>query len=151
MTLSRVIASVCGLGRFPWAPGTLTSIVAALAAAPMLDVSPWLLLAAALMATLLGVWAIDATGVAARDPTWIVIDEVAGQWITLLALPRATLPAFAAGVVLFRALDVAKPGPIGWADRQTGAVAVMGDDVIAGMIGAAVLLGFRLAWPGALD
>ena len=40
---------------------------------------------------------------------------------------------------LFRLLDIAKPGPIGWADRQHNAIGVMADDVIAGLIGAAIL------------
>ena len=75
----------------------------------------------------------------------MVIDEVAGQWIILLALPRPSLPWLAAGFVLFRLLDIAKPGPVGRADRRHGAVWVMADDVIAGLIGAAMLLGVRMA------
>jgi phosphatidylglycerophosphatase A len=41
--------------------------------------------------------------------------------------------------VLFRVFDIAKPGPVGWADRRGGAWGVMGDDLIAGALAAAVL------------
>ncbi|WP_421991211.1 phosphatidylglycerophosphatase A [Roseococcus sp.] len=70
----------------------------------------------------------------------------AGSWWTRragqsLALAAATgwvgvLLAFA----LFRAFDILKPGPVGWADRQKGPFGVMADDVIAGAMAAAVLL-----------
>jgi phosphatidylglycerophosphatase A len=49
---------------------------------------------------------------------------------------------------LFRLLDITKPGPIGWADRQNSPGGIMGDDVIAGVIGA-ILLRLLLLWhPG---
>ncbi|MDB5379409.1 MAG: phosphatidylglycerophosphatase, partial [Rubritepida sp.] len=41
---------------------------------------------------------------------------------------------------LFRAFDILKPGPVGWADRQKGPFGVMADDVIAGALAAVVLL-----------
>ena len=49
----------------------------------------------------------------------------------------ASLAALA--FALFRLLDIFKPGPIGWVDRKDGAIAVMADDVVAGLIAAAVL------------
>ena len=94
--------------------------------------------AAAVLATLGGVLAIRAAE-AADDPGWVVIDEVAGQWIALLGLRHVSLGGLVAAFVLFRLLDIAKPGPIGWADRQHNAIGVMADDVIAGLIGAAIL------------
>jgi phosphatidylglycerophosphatase A len=149
--LPRLIAGAFGLGRFPWAPGTLASLVAVLLGAGLLHLSPWLLAVAAVAATLAGIWAIGAADAGADDPGWVVIDEVAGQWLTLLALPRPTLPGLIVAFLLFRLLDIAKPGPIGWADRRTGPLAVMGDDVIAGVSGAVLLLAARTIWPGLLD
>ncbi len=146
-----MIAGVFGIGRFPWAPGTLASFVAVVAGAGLLHFSPWLLAAAAIVATVAGLWAIAATGAGAADPGWVVIDEVAGQWLTMLALPRPTLPGLLAAFLLFRLLDIAKPGPIGWADRRHDAIGVMADDVIAGLIGAGILLVVRAILPGALD
>jgi phosphatidylglycerophosphatase A len=149
--MAEMIAGVFGIGRFPWAPGTLASFVAVVAGAGLLHFSPWLLAAAAIVATVAGLWAIAATGAGAADPGWVVIDEVAGQWLTMLALPRPTLPGLLAAFLLFRLLDIAKPGPIGWADRRHDAIGVMADDVIAGLIGAGILLVVRAILPGALD
>ena len=150
MSLPHHIAGGFGIGRFPWAPGTLASLAALLVGAALLAASPWLLAVAAAVATFGGIWAIAAARAGEDDPGWVVIDEVAGQWLTLLALPRPTLPGLIAAFALFRLLDILKPGPIGWADKRSGALAVMGDDVIAGVIGAAVLLAVRWVWPGVL-
>ncbi|HVB67502.1 MAG TPA: phosphatidylglycerophosphatase A, partial [Acetobacteraceae bacterium] len=82
------------------------------------------------------------------DPGFVVIDEVAGQWVALLGLARPGVWGLLAGFALFRLLDVTKPGPVGWADRQGGAWGVMGDDLIAGAVVAVVLWGVRMGWPG---
>jgi phosphatidylglycerophosphatase A len=44
-------------------------------------------------------------------------------------------------------LDITKPGPIGWADRQSGAAGIMADDVIAGAITAGILWALGSRWP----
>lgn len=126
----------------PLAEGTAAAAVATLAGALLLALSPWALAAGAALATALGVWAIGACAVG-DDPGWVVIDEIAGQWIALLAVPRPAALWLVAAFVLFRALDIIKPGPIGWADRRRGPVWVMADDVIAGAIAAALLLAAR--------
>jgi phosphatidylglycerophosphatase A len=149
LNLARLVSGGFGLGRAPAAPGTVASLAAAVLGAGLLWLSPWLLAAAALAATVGGIAAIRAAE-AGDDPGWVVIDEVAGQWLTLLALPSPSLRGVAAGFLLFRVLDIAKPGPIGWADRRAGPLAVMADDVIAGLIGAALLYCARRAWPGLL-
>jgi phosphatidylglycerophosphatase A len=68
----------------------------------------------------------------------VVVDEAAGQSLALAAASGwlGVVLAFA----LFRLFDVAKPGPVGWADRQPGPLGVMGDDLIAGALAAAALL-----------
>jgi phosphatidylglycerophosphatase A len=81
------------------------------------------------------------------DPGWVVIDEFAGQWITLLALARPTVPGLIAAFLLFRLFDITKLGPVGWADRQHGAFGIMADDVIAGIIAAVLLGALRLLRP----
>jgi phosphatidylglycerophosphatase A len=151
MNFPRLIAGGFGLGRLPGAPGTWASAAALIAGAGLLDISPWLLALAAAAASAGGVWAIAAARAGEDDPGWVVIDEVAGQWITMLALPRAAPLGLILALLLFRLLDVAKPGPIGWADRHAGALAVMGDDVIAGSVGALLLLALRAAMPSLLD
>lgn len=153
--LARLIVGFFGVGRVPWAPGTAGSLAAVVLGGVLLSWSPAALPAAAVAAVLVGICAIAAAQLDG-DPGWVVIDEVAGQWIALLPLSHpgwrwSGWPGLLAGFALFRLLDIAKPGPVGWADRRHGTVAVMADDVIAGLLAAAVLwLADRLL-PGVLD
>ena len=146
MTLPRFIAAGFGTGYAPVAAGTVASAAAVLSGAALLQVSPLLLVVAALLATAGGYVAVRRAGVEG-DPGWVVIDEFAGQWITLLALVRPTIPGLIAGFLLFRLFDITKPGPVGWADRQHGAFGIMADDVIAGIIAAMLLVAIRLLSP----
>jgi phosphatidylglycerophosphatase A len=134
----------------PRAPGTAAAFFAVLAGAGLLALSPALLALAAVLAAWAGARAIAACG-AQDDPGWVVIDEIAGQWVAMLALPRPSPAGLAAAFVLFRLFDIAKPGPIGWADRQRGPWSVMGDDLMAGAIVALLLLIARALWPNALN
>lgn len=69
------------------------------------------------------------------DPA-IVLDEMAGVWLTLACLPSDAL-AMAAGFLLFRLFDILKPWPVSWADhRVQGGFGVMLDDIIAGVLAA---------------
>ena len=140
--LGRLVASGFGCGFAPVAPGTVGSAVALAVGAGLMQVSPYALPAAALLACLAGIWAI-AVADGAGDPGWIVIDEFVGQWIAMLALPQASAIGLAASFALFRLFDIAKPGPVGWADRRKSAWGVMADDVIAGVLAALVLVAAR--------
>jgi phosphatidylglycerophosphatase A len=146
MRLARFIAAGFGSGYAPLAAGTVASAAAVVVGALCLLLSPWLLAAAALLATIGGYLAIRRAAIDG-DPGWVVIDEFAGQWITLLALARPTTSGLIAGFILFRLFDITKLGPVGWADRRHGAFGIMADDVIAGMIAAALLITVRLSWP----
>jgi phosphatidylglycerophosphatase A len=150
-TAARVIASLCGLGFFPFAPGTLASLGAvASGALIMLRGNPAALPEAVLAVCVLGLLAIEYSGSAAADPGWIVIDELAGQWLAMATLNHASPAGLAVAFVLFRLLDIAKPGPIGWADRRHNAAGVMGDDLVAGALVAALIWGVQLLWPALL-
>ena len=149
MRLARLIASGCGCGLVPVAPGTIGSAVALVTGALLMQLPPFALPMAVLIATLGGYWAIRATA-ADDDPGWVVIDEFAGQWLALVGLARASLIGLLAAFIVFRLLDIAKPGPIGWADRQVGAAGVMADDVIAGAIAAGILWAINARWPALL-
>ncbi|MGC8477940.1 MAG: phosphatidylglycerophosphatase A family protein [Acetobacteraceae bacterium] len=138
--MNRLIAEGFGLGRAPVAPGTVASAVALLLGAGLLRLPPPVLWAAILLAGLGGVAAIRGAGITG-DPGSVVIDEVAGQWVALLGVPRpAGWGWLVAAFVLFRAFDILKPGPVGWADRRAGSCGVMGDDVIAGALAALLLV-----------
>ena len=72
---------------------------------------------------------------------------MSGQLLAACGLARATLPGLLGAFLIFRLLDITKPGPIGWADRQGGAPGIMGDDLIAGVIAAGILWALRSSWP----
>jgi phosphatidylglycerophosphatase A len=101
--------------------------------------------------TLAGFWAARAVlRDDTEDPGWFVADEGAGMLLVLAAMPAATLHGVALAFVLFRLLDIAKPWPVSWADRQAGAVGVMLDDLVAGAMAAAIILLLHAALPGVL-
>jgi phosphatidylglycerophosphatase A len=109
-----------------------------------------MLLLGTIAATMAGYAAIRATlsdAEADADPGWIVIDEIAGQMLTLATLHRITPLGVLLAFGLFRLFDVLKPGPVGWADRQGGAAGIMADDIIAGALAALVLLAVQAAIP----
>jgi phosphatidylglycerophosphatase A len=146
MRLARFIAAGGGTGYAPFAAGTVASAAAVATGTGLAMLSPWALAAAALAATVGGYLAVKHAAIKG-DPGWVVIDEFAGQWITLLALPRPAIPGLVAAFILFRVLDITKLGPIGWADRQHGAFGIMADDVIAGIIAAVLLFVAGTLWP----
>lgn len=140
------VATWFGAGLLPKIPGTWGSI----AALPFAWViaEAWggrgLLIAAA-AATVAGIWAAgvfcDRSG--DNDPQTVVIDEVAGQWLTLSA-GALTFGDFVLGFLLFRLFDIWKPWPANWADRNLhGGWGVMLDDVAAGGYAAICLLVIR--------
>lgn len=151
--MTRWIATFLGTGYLRPAPGTWGS-AAALPVAWALHLAggPALLILASLGAFALGWWATAAEirGKDDHDPSEIVIDEVAGQWIALwpvsigaaaMGAPITALwPGWVAAFVLFRLFDIWKPGPIGWADRRGDALGVMLDDGIAGLFAALAVL-----------
>ncbi|MCU0452647.1 MAG: phosphatidylglycerophosphatase A [Bacteroidetes bacterium] len=72
------------------------------------------------------------------DPAEVTVDEVVGQWITVLFLPFS-LPLLVAGFFLFRIFDIIKPYPARAFDRRRGGWPIMLDDVVAGIYANLVL------------
>ena len=120
---------------------------------------PELLIASLAAVTIGGFWSLAGTLEDSRDdPPWVVIDEVAGQLLALLPvslwLEQAAMANTAhmiagwlAGVLLFRVFDIWKPWIVGRADRISGPVGIMLDDLLAGALAAVVLAGGGgLAW-----
>ena len=145
---AKLVATGLGSGYSPVAPGTAGSLVGLLLFLPLAGRALWIQLAAVVAVTILGVLAGGrlATMLGAKDPGVVVIDEVAGQWITLLALPMTPVIAVA-GFLLFRAMDIRKPWPARALERLPGGLGIMADDVAAGIY-AHLLLRLGLAvWP----
>ena len=138
MSMGHWIASGGGIGHARFIPGTFAALIAMVTGAAALWISPRFLIGLAIAASLIGLWAVHATGERSDQP-WIVVDEFAGMWIALLGLHRLSLTGLIAAFLLFRLLNVLKPGPVGWADRKDGAVSIMADDLMAGLLAAALL------------
>lgn len=165
--MRRLVLSFFGAGYLRPAPGTWGSL-AALPAAWVIHViaGPWALafLAAALYVVGTSLTAAETSGAQDHDPSWIVIDEVVGQWIALLPVAfgasRAGLdmtrlwPGLVAAFLFFRLFDIWKPWLVGKADRRGDATGVMLDDVWAGLFAAicvSVLAALAHAVPGLLS
>ncbi len=145
------MAAVGPCGFVPVAPGTVGSL-AGLLLVWLLRANGWAWVEPVLLALVLavGVWASRATETAYQrtDPGVIVIDEVAGMLVTLLAVPVGVGGALLA-FGLFRAFDILKPFPARHAERLPGGWGVMADDVVAGIY-AQLILRVALAFGGAL-
>jgi phosphatidylglycerophosphatase A len=105
-------------------------------------------IAMALLVTLVGIPAATrvARASAAKDPQFVVIDEVAGQLIALIAVPLGW-KTFLAGLTLFRAFDIVKPPPVRQLEKLPEGTGIVLDDVAAGiyaLIGMHLLLHFGL-------
>lgn len=151
--MSRLFATVFGIGTLRPAPGTWGSAAAVALAWPIHALGGFPALAAAtLIVFALGWWAVaEATrGAEDHDPSEIIIDEVVGQWVALWPLSAGLWaagiggwvfpwPGWVLGFALFRLFDIWKPGPVGWADRHHSALGTMLDDVIAGLMAALVV------------
>jgi len=137
-----LIATGAGCGLFPVAPGTVGSLLGAVIwwfAFAELDLPIRALAACAAFA--LATLAVQRlqTRKAVGDSPAIVVDEIVGIWFALLAAPKS--PSWViAGFLLFRLLDIAKPWPISWADRNLkGGLGTMLDDLMAGVATTGVL------------
>jgi phosphatidylglycerophosphatase A len=143
--LKKSISFICTLGPIgylPVAPGT----GGALAAIPLgwflAAFSKYILVAALLLLSISSVWIVSAYLKMSRDsdPKEVVIDEFVGCLVAIGFVPRTVLWVLAAFVV-FRIFDIFKPWPVGWIDRYIkNALGVVGDDVVAGIMGGLLLL-----------
>jgi len=132
-TLARLIATLGPVGSVPLAPATAGSAAVTLVGyflpAPALPVALLLILVGAALA----VWAAgEAEKVLGHDAKPIVVDEVIGQSLALILVPRTPL-AFFASFVLFRLFDVWKPLGAREAQRLPGGWGIVADDAIAGL------------------
>ena len=134
-TVGLWTASLLGAGRSPIVPGT----VGTLASLPLVIVTgyflpTWGYLAVTAIVIAVSIW---SAGVAARvlgahDPGFVVIDETAGLFITMIALP-ITPWMVVGGFFMFRLFDILKPPPADRAERLPGGLGIVLDDLIAGV------------------
>ena len=150
---ATLVATFFGIGRLKPGPGSWASIATVLlwgAACSAIPVGSRALVTviAASVATLIGIPAstrlVRATGI--KDPQFVVIDEVAGQLVSLIGVPLSW-KTFLAGLILFRVFDILKPFPIRRLERLPEGIGITVDDLGAGVLALVImhlLLHFRL-------
>lgn len=158
--------ATCGVGFMPLAPGTWGSMVGVClfyaasivnaqllryAVAHHLDALPLealrtaAILCGLIALTLAGVWAATRAEklLGRKDPGAVVIDEVAGQLITFLAVPfNAGWKTVLAGFLAFRLFDIWKPYPVRSLESLPSGLGIMADDVLAGAYAATIMSAF---------
>lgn len=136
INVNRIIVSVGGIGFLPLAPGTWASMFACIVwyfiSRLAGDHYSWQVILV-IAALLIG---IIASGKAVtdedKDPSHIVIDELAGMWISIIVIP-ATIPNLIAGFILFRFFDITKPFGIKRMENYRSGWGIMLDDALAGI------------------
>lgn len=148
-----IIASGFGSGFARTAPGTAGSVAAVLAwGVSAYFFQPDLAARAIALALLfaVGVYATSKVILDSRlahrsgskgmkDPGWVVIDEWAGMWCTLLFTDTVSFWSLTVGFILFRIFDITKPWPCSALERAPGAWGIMLDDLMAGVFALCVL------------
>ena len=144
-TWAWVVATFFGIGRLKPGPGTWGSLATVLLWWILCRWIPapsqtFAAIALAVIAIAIGIPAATRvsreTGI--KDPGFVVIDEVAGQMITLIAAPVAW-KSLLIGFILFRGFDIVKPPPLRCLEHIPEGAGIVLDDVGAGLYGLAVL------------
>jgi phosphatidylglycerophosphatase A len=136
---ATLVATFFGIGRVKPGPGTWASVATvilwslAISRVPLRS-QTWATIVAAAIVTLIGIPAASrvARAVRLKDPQFVVIDEVAGQLVALIAVPLAW-KTFLAGLILFRVFDILKPFPIRRLERLPEGTGIVVDDLGAGL------------------
>lgn len=151
--LPVIIGTGFGSGFSPVAPGTAGALLAMLIwwglSCLVTEVCLlWLTVALVLVFTLAGVWAANRLEACwGEDPSRVVVDEMVGVWISLLAAPAGHVWYMLGAFALFRLFDIFKPLGVRRMERLPGGIGVMMDDILAGVYGFIVLILIRY-WVG---
>ena len=136
------LATFFGVGWLRPGPGTYASAAAVAIWFVVADLAhvgmAGLALTTGIAAVIVTAIGIPASTIVAReagreDPGFVVIDEVAGQWIALIAIRPDALHAVLA-LILFRLFDITKPWPVRKLERLHGGTGIMLDEVAAGIL-----------------
>lgn len=150
---ATLVATFFGAGRMRPGPGTWGSAAAVLIWAVVARWTAlqfqWVVLSGlSILVIAVGIPAATrfARALQLKDPQSVVIDEVAGQWITLLFAP-VSWKTLLLGFILFRVFDILKPPPVRQLERLPEGTGIVIDDVAAGLYALVVMqlvLHFRL-------
>ena len=142
--VALILATWFGCGYFPWGPGTVGSLAALLIAIAVnlyLGGTRQFLFGITFILLMPAVWAATKTAeiTGKKDPGLVVVDEVLGQWVTLLGASSFKMGTFAAAFVLFRLFDIWKPWPVRQLEQLSRGYGIVADDLAAGIYGALIL------------
>jgi len=136
---SYAVCTVLGAGYFPFAPGTFASILAAILVY-LLQPQLFILSLAIIFAFSSGIiFSKEVEKNDGKDPKHVVIDEVAGQWITFLFIVDTSFIIIISGLFLFRGFDILKPFGINRIQDKENGWGVMLDDILAGIYSNIIL------------
>ena len=142
---AALIATFFGIGRLRPGPGSWASAATVLLWAALAHtLAPALrtpiAIALAIAVTLIGIPAATqvARGSGIKDPQFVVIDEVAGQLVALIAVPLAW-KSFLAGFILFRVFDIVKPPPVRQLEALPEGTGIVLDDIAAGLYAVGIV------------
>ncbi|RHS47283.1 phosphatidylglycerophosphatase A [Tannerella sp. AF04-6] len=144
-----IIASGFGSGFSPFAPGTAGALVAVIIWTVLFYVIPFniLLVVTSLLIVLFtaaGIWSADKLESEwGKDSSKVVVDEMVGVWIALLAVPVGNVWYILFAFLLFRFFDIFKPLGIRKMEQLEGGIGVMADDILAGIYSFLLLMGVR--------
>ena len=143
--LSDIIVTSFYIGKLPIAPGTWASAIATIIWLNLFDDSnsyllPFLSIILLIIGTFFSYLSLKRSN--DHDPSYIVIDEWVGQWIALSFLP-VSLSYGLIALALFRFFDISKVGPVGYFEKLPGAIGVMLDDVVAGILTMVIIFTVR--------
>ncbi len=140
--IADILTSWFGAGSLPGPKGTWGSLFALpFAWIIFAYLGQGALFSASIICFIIGVIVVDnyVRRTNTKDPSFAVIDEVAGQWLTLVALNNLTIMGFCIGFFLFRLFDILKPPPCRQLENLPEGLGVMLDDMAAGIYAALCL------------
>jgi len=138
------ISTWFGCGYSPFAPGT-AGAAAAIAIAVLIEHftawKPGWFALLAIVVSAPGIWAAGETARrhGLKDPGFVVVDEVAGQWLALAGAVTLNWKSYLAAFALFRLFDIWKPAPVRQLEALPGGWGIVADDLMAGLYAALVL------------
>jgi len=151
-SVACLFASFFYTGYLPYAPGTWASLISVV----LWFLFPWnslsFLLCLILIVLIVGIFVSGITEkrTGEKDPSFIVIDEVAGMWLTLALIPKITFPENIVKIIFallaFRFFDILKVPPIKKLESIPGGLGIMLDDIVAGIYAGTLVNIFTLVF-----
>ena len=140
LKLAEIIGTVLYVGKSPFAPGTVGSLVALVIwfiLKPSIIDPLFLLITSAIFFLGIAVSTVLIEAWNKKDPKEIVIDEWVGMWISLYLVPHEIIWGLVS-FFFFRLFDIFKPGPVQVMDDMDDSIGIMMDDVVAGILACLV-------------